>query len=97
MNSNDALVVFEGAKIRRIWHNEQWYFSVVDIIQAITNSRRPRKYWPDLKKKPIGEGFELYEKIGQLKIEAYVKYVQLKIAKRIEHRAFNVNTDRRYR
>jgi len=32
MNSNDALVVFEGAKIRRLWHDEQWYFSVVDIV-----------------------------------------------------------------
>lgn len=50
MDSNDALVVFKGAKIRRIWHDEQWYFSVVDVIQAITNSGRPRKYWSDLKK-----------------------------------------------
>ena len=50
MDSNDALVVFKGAKIRRIWHDEQWYFSVVDVIQAITDSGRPRKYWSDLKK-----------------------------------------------
>ncbi|MCX9089648.1 MAG: Bro-N domain-containing protein, partial [Candidatus Methanoperedens sp.] len=61
-------VVFEGTKIRRIWHDEQWYFSVVDVIQAITDSGRPRKYWSDLKKKLIDEGFELSDKIGQLKV-----------------------------
>ena len=68
MDSKDALVVFEGTKIRRIWHDEQWYFSVVDVIQAITDSGRPRKYWSDLKKKLIDEGFELSDKIGQLKV-----------------------------
>jgi len=59
MDSNDALVVFKGAKIRRIWQYEQWYFSVVAVIQAITNSGRPRKYWSDLS-----------EKIGQLKLQS---------------------------
>lgn len=70
MDSNDALVVFEGTKIRRVWHNNQWYFTVVDIIQALTESGRPRKYWSDLKKKLIEEGFELSDKIGQLKVES---------------------------
>ena len=70
MDSKDALVVFEGIKIRRVWHKEQWYFSVVDVIQAITDSERPRKYWSDLKKKLIDEGFELSDKIGQLKVES---------------------------
>jgi len=41
MDSNDALVVFEGAKIRKIWHDEQWYFSVVDIVGALTDSSIP--------------------------------------------------------
>jgi len=59
MDSKDALVVFEGAKIRRFWHDEQWYFSVVYVIQAITNNGRPRKYWSDLS-----------EKIGQLKLQS---------------------------
>ncbi len=70
MDSKDALVVFEGTKIRRTWHDEQWFFSVIDVIQAITDSGRPRKYWSDLKKKLIEEGFELSDKIGQLKVES---------------------------
>ncbi len=70
MEPKDALVVFEGTKIRRVWHNNQWYFSVVDVIQALTESGRPRKYWSDLKKNLIEEGFELSDKIGQLKVES---------------------------
>ena len=49
MDSKEALVVFEGAKIRRIWQNEQWFFSVVDIIQVLTDSSSPRQYWGVLK------------------------------------------------
>ncbi len=49
MDSKDALVVFEGTKIRRTWHDEQWYFSVVDIIQILTESISPRQYWGVLK------------------------------------------------
>ena len=68
MDSNDALVVFEGAKIRRIWHDEQWYFSVVDIVGALADSSIPRRYWSDLKIKLDEEGFQLYEIIVQLKL-----------------------------
>ena len=53
MESKDALVVFEGTKIRRTWHEEQWYFSVVDIIQILTESDSPRQYWGVLKKRDI--------------------------------------------
>jgi len=49
MESQDALVVFEGTKIRRIWHNEQWYFSVVDVVQTLTDSPTPRQYWGKIK------------------------------------------------
>jgi len=49
MNSKDALVVFEGTKIRRIWHEEQWYFSVVDVVQVLTDSPTPRQYWGKIK------------------------------------------------
>ncbi len=51
MDSKDALVVFEGAKIRRTWHDDQWFFSVVDIIQILTESGSPRQYWGVLKKR----------------------------------------------
>ena len=66
------MALFKGKKIRRIIHNDEWWFSVIDIIEILTNSSRPRKYWSDLKKKLLkDEGFsELPEKIGQLKLMA---------------------------
>lgn len=39
------LAIFQGKKIRKTLHNEQWWFSVIDIVEALTNSNRPRKYW----------------------------------------------------
>ena len=63
-----SLVVFQDRKIRRTWFNDEWWFSVVDIVEVLTDSTRPRKYWSDLKKKISDEGFELSEKIGQLKL-----------------------------
>src|SRR3989338_1112327 len=71
MNDSDkALVVFQGKKIRRAWFNDEWWFSVVDIIGALTKTDRARKYWSDLKTKLQDEGFEVSEKIGQLKLVA---------------------------
>ncbi len=70
MEQNQALVVFEGKNIRRVWFNDEWWFSVVDIIMALTQSDRARKYWSDLKVKLLEEGFEVSEKIGQLKLVA---------------------------
>jgi hypothetical protein len=49
MDSKEALVVFEGAKIRRTWHDKQWYFSVVDVVEALTDSPTPRQYWGKIK------------------------------------------------
>ena len=70
MNSKKALVVFQGKKIRRIWFNDEWWFSVVDIVEALTESGRARKYWSDLKNRLTEEGFELSAKIGQLKLRS---------------------------
>lgn len=69
---NKAIVIFEGEQIRRHWDDEQelWYFSVIDIIKALTSSSMPRRYWSDLKNKLKNEGSEVYEKIVQLKIVA---------------------------
>ena len=67
---NNHLVVFQDKKIRRIMHNNEWYFSIIDVISAITQTERPRKYWSDLKSKLEKEGFELSDKIGQLKLIA---------------------------
>lgn len=62
--------LFEKKEIRSIWNKEEeeYYFSVVDVIGALTDSNEPRRYWPDLKRKLISEGSQLYEKIVQLKM-----------------------------
>ena len=49
VSQDKALVVFQDKKIRRVWHNDEWYFSVVDIVQALTDSSSPRQYWGVLK------------------------------------------------
>ena len=65
-----ALVVFEGKNIRRIWHNEEWFFSVVDIIAVLTDSTNPRNYWNMLKAREAEQGTELYTICVQLKLPA---------------------------
>jgi len=64
--------IFEEKKVRTVWDEDQekWYASIVDVIEALTETDRPRKYWSDLKRKLKTEGSELSEKIGQLKMEA---------------------------
>ena len=64
--------VFEDKKIRTQWNEqeEDWYFSVVDVISILTDSSQPRKYWNDLKRKLKQEGSQLSEKIGQLKLQS---------------------------
>ena len=70
MDQNKALVVFQDKKIRRVWYDGEWYFSVIDVIFVLTDSSRPRKYWSDLKNNLIEEGFEVSAEIGQLKLPA---------------------------
>ena len=62
--------LFEGKEIRSIWdaEKEEYFFSVVDVIGALTESKIPRNYWSDLKRKLVEEGSELHEKIVQLKL-----------------------------
>jgi len=62
--------IFQGKKVRTHWDEdkEKWYFSIVDVIEILTESERPRKYWADLKAKLNEEGSELSDKIGQLKM-----------------------------
>jgi hypothetical protein len=66
------IAVFNGKKIRKIIHKDEWYFSIIDIIQILTGSSNSRRYWSDLKiKLSETEGFtQLYEKIVQLKLRA---------------------------
>ena len=65
------IAIFQRKEVRKIIHNNEWWFSVTDVIEVLTNTDRPRKYWSDLKKKLIKEGYlEVSENIGQLKIMA---------------------------
>ena len=66
------IINFEDKKIRRIEHNGEWFFSVVDIVAVLTESATPKRYWTDLKRKLKNEEgfFELYDKIVQLKLLA---------------------------
>ena len=70
MEQDKALVVFQDKKIRRTWHNSEWYFSVIDVVNALEASTLPKRYWSDLKAKLANEGFEPYDKIVQLKLPA---------------------------
>lgn len=64
--------LFNNETIRTIWNKdeEKYYISIVDIVGVISGSNRPRKYWSDLKKNLIKDGFEVSEKIGQLKLKS---------------------------
>jgi prophage antirepressor-like protein len=69
MDSKEALVVFEGTKIRRTWHDDQWYFSVVDVVGVLTDSTDPKDYWYRLKKRESeSSGIELSTICRQLKL-----------------------------
>ena len=70
MNEN-KIAIFEGKQIRKVLYHGEWWFSIIDIIEVLSESDRPRKYWSDLKTKLIIEGYsEVSEKIGQLKLIA---------------------------
>ena len=70
-NENTKVAFFEGKHVRKILHEGEWWFSVVDIVQVLTDSSIPKRYWSDLKRKLGKEGYvELYEKIVQLKFVA---------------------------
>lgn len=64
--------LFESKKVRSYWdaEKETWYFSIIDVIEILTDSPRPRKYWSALKTKLQNEGSELSQFVGQLKMQA---------------------------
>ena len=68
MKKDSSIIIFNQKQVRRTWdvEKELWYFSVVDVIEILTDTKRPRKYWNDLKQKLSEEGSQLSEKIGQL-------------------------------
>ena len=68
----ENIKLFEEKRIRSVWDEteEEWYFSVVDVIEILTETPRPRKYWNALKTKLKAEGSELSQNMGQLKMPA---------------------------
>ena len=72
MENNGSVKLFESKKIRSHWDEskEKWYFSVIDVVEILTESSIPKRYWSDLKKKLTNEGSEAYEKIVRLKMKA---------------------------
>ncbi len=65
-----SIKLFEQKKVRSMWSDaeEKWYFSIIDVIEILTGSPRPRKYWNALKTKLKTEGSELSQNLGQLKM-----------------------------
>jgi DNA-damage-inducible protein D len=68
MDKDNALIVFQDKNIRRIWHDGEWFFSVIDIIEALTDSQNPRNYWNMLKARENEHGVELSTFCVQLKL-----------------------------
>ncbi|MFA4887549.1 MAG: BRO family protein [Candidatus Nanoarchaeia archaeon] len=71
MEKNNHLVVFQDKNIRRIWHQEEWWFSVVDIVGILSESEDPRTYWKVLKHRLNEEGgSQTVTNCNQLKLPA---------------------------
>ena len=72
MEENKDLIPFEGKPIRKVWHNEEWYFSVVDVISILTDSPQPNAYWGKMKKRevellPICNGLKFLANDGKMR------------------------------
>ncbi len=69
MDNSNKIILFQSKQIRRVWHDDEWYYSVVDIIEALTESPTPRQYWGKLKQREFIE-FQLSPIWVQLKLES---------------------------
>ena len=72
MKKAGSIVIFNQKQVRRFYdeNKETWYFSIIDVVEVLTDTNIPRRYWSDLKSKLQKEGSEVYEKIVQLKMVA---------------------------
>lgn len=84
-----AVKLFENKQVRTVWNeeDEKWYFSIMDIIEILTGTDRPRKYLNDLKSKLKKEVSELFQKIGQLKSICYFYIYENTISVKGDRRA----------
>ena len=51
MEQNNKIVLFQEKEIRRVWHKDQWYFVILDVLEVLTNTKNSKQYWKDLKKR----------------------------------------------
>jgi hypothetical protein len=72
MVKQNEIKIFEDKKVRTLWdaESEKWYFSVVDVIEILTGSPNPRKYWSVLKTRLKAEGSQLATNCSQLKMQS---------------------------
>lgn len=72
MTQETAIKLFESKQVRSVWdaEKEKWYFSVVDVVDVLTGSPNPRKYWSVLKTRLTKEGSQLTTNCSQLKMQA---------------------------
>jgi hypothetical protein len=72
MTKETAIQLFEQKQVRSLWNEEEekWYFSVIDVVQALTDSLDPKDYWYRMKKREKLSGIELSTICRQLKMEA---------------------------
>jgi hypothetical protein len=72
MSKNTSIKLFENKKVRSVWDAEagKWYISIVDVIEVLTESPNPRKYWSVLKTRLKQEGSELATNCSQLKMQS---------------------------
>jgi hypothetical protein len=55
---SSGLSLFEQKMIRRVWHRDEWYYSIIDVLAVLTDSPNPRNYWSVLKARAKAEGFD---------------------------------------
>ena len=67
MEQNNKIILFQEKNIRRIEHKGEWWFSVVDVIAALTDSTQPQRYWADMKKRSSKESNQSFAFCEQLK------------------------------
>lgn len=69
MNKDSKIIVFQDKRIRRIWYEGEWYFSVIDVVKALTDSPTPRQYWGKVKNREF-KALQLSPIWVQLKLKA---------------------------
>lgn len=71
MDTQNKIVVFESKQVRRVWHEEEWWYAVIDAIEILTESTNPAVYWRVLKKRLKDEGSDqTVTKCNALKLPA---------------------------